>query len=167
MKTNERLQQLTLNQQQSKVLPTIAAVYRYQKLQNEPTFNFTPKNVLAVQVDVPIFASGARYARIQEAKINLEKTRVQLEQVEQGLMLEVEQANADYVNAYNNYRVLEENMNLSKKIYDRILIKYTTGVASSFDLNTAQTQYLTTMTNYYNSIITLLNAKQKLEKLSK
>lgn len=167
MKSNERLQELSLNQQQSKVLPSIVAVYRFQKLQNEPAFNFTPKNVLAIQVDVPIFASGARYMRIQEAKITLEKTRIQLEQVEQGLKLEIERANADYINAYNNFRVLEQNMELTKKIYDRTLIKYSTGIASSFDLNTAQTQYLNTLTNYYNSIITLLNAKQTLEKLSK
>jgi outer membrane protein TolC len=165
MKTNEAAQLLLLKQQKSKVLPSLVAVYRYQGQKDEPAINFTPKNVLAVQMDIPIFASGARNSRISQAKLNLEKTKVQVQQVEQGLKLEAEQANAEYANSYNSYVVLKENLALSKRIYDKTLIKYNTGVASSFDLNTAQNQYLSMLSNYYTSIINLLNAKQHIEKL--
>ena len=54
---------------------------------------------------------------------------------------------------------------LSDDIYQRTLEKYKQGMASSMDLMTSQNQYLTNMTNYYQSIFDLLSAKSKLEKL--
>ena len=54
---------------------------------------------------------------------------------------------------------------LSDDIYQRTLEKYKLGVASSMDLMNSQNQYLTNLTDYYQSIYDLQNAKSKLEKL--
>ena len=58
-------------------------------------------------------------------------------------------------------------MELSKKIYDKTIIKYTEGVASSFELTQNQGQYLTTQSNYFDSVLKLLQNKAKLERILK
>ena len=54
---------------------------------------------------------------------------------------------------------------LSDDIYQRTLEKYKQGVASSMDLMNSQNQYLTNLTNYYQSIFDLESSKSQLEKL--
>jgi outer membrane protein TolC len=56
-------------------------------------------------------------------------------------------------------------MELSRKVYNKTVIKYKEGVSSSFELTQNQNQFLTAESNYYNSILTLLNAKAKLDRL--
>jgi len=45
------------------------------------------------------------------------------------------------------------------------IIKYKEGVASSLELTQSQSQYLTAESNFYNSIISLLQAKAKLDRI--
>jgi outer membrane protein TolC len=56
-------------------------------------------------------------------------------------------------------------MALSRKIFDRTVIKYREGVSSSFELAQNQNQFLNVETNYYNSVLALLNAKAKLDRI--
>jgi outer membrane protein len=57
-------------------------------------------------------------------------------------------------------------MALAEKIYKRSLVKYQNGVISSLELTQAQNQFLTSQTTYYQSILTLISEKNKLEKLT-
>jgi outer membrane protein TolC len=56
-------------------------------------------------------------------------------------------------------------MELGKKVYDKTIIKFREGVSSSFELTQNQNQFLTTESNYYNSVLSLLNAKAKLDRI--
>lgn len=165
VKQNIEIQRLSLKREQSKFLPSIAAVYRFQKLQKEPSFNFTPKNVLALQLDVPIFSSGMRMTRTKQAKIALEKSEITAKQVQEGLELEYQQTVSEYKNAFSTYTLQTENLNLSKKIFDRTIIKFKNGLATSMEINTAQSQYLANMGQYYGAVINMVNARYKIEKL--
>jgi len=63
------------------------------------------------------------------------------------------------------YQIQKKNKDLSDEIYQRTLEKYKQGISTSMDLLTTQNQYLTNLTNYYQSIYDLEGAKTKLEKL--
>jgi len=54
---------------------------------------------------------------------------------------------------------------LSEKIYNKNIIKFKEGVASSLELTQSQSQYLTSESNYYNSVISLLQAKAKMDRI--
>ena len=58
-------------------------------------------------------------------------------------------------------------MLLSKKVYEKTIVKYREGVSSSFELAQNQNQFLTAESNYYNSLLSLLNAKAKLDRILK
>lgn len=165
MRTQEDLSTMNLKREKSMALPSLTAYYRHLGQVNAPEFNFLFPDLVDVTLSVPIFSSGMRAARVAEAKIALEKTSNQREQVQQSLTIGYQQAKISYTKALDDYRSLKESVDLSQKIYNKTLIKYKEGVASSLDLTQAQNQYLTTESNYYNAILNLFNAQTALERL--
>ncbi len=159
------LSSLLLKREQSKYLPTISAFYRRHEQTNQPSFNFAVKDMVGATLSLPIFTSGQRNARISQARFNLEKSVLNKANAEQGLIMEFETALSNYQTAYSNFITNKESIILSKKVYDKTLIKYHEGVSTSFELSQNQSQFLTSEATYYNSILSLLNAKAKLDRI--
>jgi len=156
---------LLLKREKSKYLPTIAGFYRRHEQTNQPSFNFQVKDLVGVNLSLPIFTSGQRSSKIGQAKFSLEKSQVNRENAGQGLIVEFETALSNYQTAYSNFKTNQESIILSKKIYDKTIIKYKEGVSTSFELSQNQTQFLTAETVYYTSILNLLTAKAKLDRI--
>jgi outer membrane protein TolC len=161
----ERISGLLLQLEKSKYLPTISAFYRHEEQTNQPSFNFAVKDVVGASLSLPIFTTGMRNARVSQAKFDLMKSQLAKADAEQGLILEFETARSNYQTAFSNFNTNRESMNLSKKVYDKTVIKYKEGVSSSFELTQNQNQFLTAESNYYNSVLSLLNAKAKLDRI--
>jgi outer membrane protein len=156
---------ILLKREQSKYLPTVSAFYRRHEQTNQPSFNFAVKDVVGATLNFPIFTSGQRSSRLSQAKYNLQKSELNKENAGQGLIMEFETALSSYQTAYSNFITNKESIILSKKVYDKTLIKYHEGVSTSFELSQNQTQYLAAETTYYNSILSLLNARAKLDRI--
>ena len=161
----EKISSLLLKRQQSKYLPTISGFYRHQEQSNLPAFNFAVKDIVGVTLSLPIVTSGLRNANIGMAKYDLMKTRLNKENIEQGLIMEFETARSSYATAFSNFTTNKESMTLSKKVYDKTVIKYKEGVSTSFELTQNQAQFLTAESNYYNSVLSLLNDQAKLDRI--
>jgi outer membrane protein TolC len=161
----EDLTRLSMQREKSKLLPSIAAFYRHQEQINAPEFNFMAPDILGVQIDFPIFSSGMRRAKIQEAKLELEKVQNSKLQAQDALNIEFEKTKNDFLAAQDKYLNQKENYRLSKSIYEKTLIKYKNGVSSSLDLSQVQNQYFSAQSGYFQSIVELLNIKAKLEKI--
>ncbi len=130
---------LNLKSQQSAWLPTVSGFYRRHEQTNQPSFNFAVKDLVGVSLNFPIFTSGERSSRISQARFNLEKSQVNQDNAGQGLILEFETAMRAYQTAYSNFITNKEGIILSKKVYDKTLIKYQEGVSTSFELTQNQT----------------------------
>ena len=161
----EKVSSLLLKRQQAKQIPTISGFYRHQEQSNMPAFNFAVKDIIGVTLSLPIITSGLRNANIGMAKYDLMKTRLNKENIEQGLILEFETARSSYQTAFSNFTTNKESMLLSKKVYDKTVIKYKEGVSTSFELTQNQAQFLTAESNYYNSVLSLLNDQAKLDRI--
>ena len=164
LKTQERISELTLNREKTKYLPTVSAFYLYQDKTRKADFDITFNNIIGLNVSVPLFSSGMRNARVQQARIDLEKLRNTKEQVTENLIMGAEQARNDFKNAYEKYLIERENVVLSKKVFGRTEIKYKQGVSSSMELTQANNQYLESYGAYTGSILEFLSAKIKFEK---
>lgn len=161
----EKVSELSLKREQSKYLPTISAFYRRHEQTNQPSFNFNVKDLVGVSLNIPIFTSGMRSSKVSQARFDLEKSRLNKDNTGQGLIMEFETAQSNYQTVFSNYTINKESMTLSKKVYDKAVIKYKEGVATSFELTQNQNQFLTSESNYYNSVLSLLNAKAKLDRI--
>jgi outer membrane protein len=156
---------LLLKREQSKWLPTVSGFYRRHEQTNQPSFNFAVKDLVGVSLNFPIFTSGQRTSKINQARFNLDKSTINRENAKQGLILEFETALTTYQTAYRNFITNSETIVLSKKIYEKSIIKFKEGVSSSFELSQNQSQFLTAESNYYTSVLNLLNAKAKLDRI--
>ena len=165
MENQVELQSANLRRAQSAYLPSIAGFYQHQEMTNAPAFNFQPKDVMGLTMNLPILTSGQRLSKVSQGKLNLAKANLNKEMVEQSIIMEYETARNEYQTAFMNFNNNKESLELSEKIYNKNIIKFKEGVASSLELTQSQSQYLTAESNYYNSIIALLQAKAKMDRI--
>lgn len=166
LKTQESLAELNLKREKSTYLPTLAAVYNHQEKLKTPSFDFNPKDVIAVQMTIPIFASGMKNYKVSQRKLELEKVVNIRETLANGLELEYINVKNELVTAYDKFQNDKKNIELTQRVYEKTLIKFKEGLSSSLDLTNAQNQYLTAQSNYFNAIYTVITAKNKLQKLT-
>ncbi len=146
-------------------VPVISGFYQHTEKMNKPAFDFSVKDVLGINLSLPIFSSGQRMAVVSQKKLAVAKMDNNKKLVYNNLMMQADQYQTDLKIKYEKYVIQKKSLELSDEIYQRTVVKYTNGVSTSTDLTTTQNQYLTSLTNYYQSIYDLATAKTKLEKL--
>ena len=62
--------QKQIQMQKANYLPTLTAFYSHTEKILKPDFDMTPKNVLGVTLNIPIFSSGERKAKVNQAVID-------------------------------------------------------------------------------------------------
>jgi outer membrane protein TolC len=165
IQTSEKAAKLDLDLAKSNFLPTIAGYYNHTEKLKAPAFDFTPKDLVGINLSVPIFSSGQRMSVVAQKKLALEKAKNTRQLVSSSLIMQASQYQNDVKLKLEKYQNQKKSKELSDDIYQRTLEKYKQGMASSMDLMTSQNQYLTNLTNFYQSIYDLQGAKSKLEKL--
>lgn len=112
---------------------------------------------------VPIWSSFGRYEATKQAKLELAKLSIQKTQLEQNLAIQSNSAKAAYKSALDRFTNAKSDLELAESIKNKTRLKYNEGLASSTDLTQSETQYLTTLGNYINTALDLLNSKQALD----
>lgn len=166
LKTSELVGNLNLKREKSTFLPNLAAVYMHTYMINQPDFNFTPKDVFQISMNVPIFSSGSRHVKVQQRQLELQKIINTKDDAANGLQLQYITAKNELTSAYEKYLNDKRNIDLTKRIYDKTLIKFNEGIASSREITDNLAQFLTAQSNMYTSILSLISAKNKLDKLN-
>jgi outer membrane protein TolC len=172
IQTQEKLAEMNLKNEKAQYWPTVGAFYTLSWAAQRDRFNFLDFNerwyrsqVIGVNLNVPLFKSGVQKARVNQASIALDQARQTMLQVSQGLLLEDARAKNALSSAYENYINVKENMELSKKVYDKTLIKYQEGLASSTDLTQANDRFLAAQSSYIQAMSELLDAKNSMDRL--
>ena len=165
IQTSEKAAKLELDLAKTSFLPTITSFYNHTEKLNAPVFDFAPKDLIGLSLSLPIFSSGQRSSVVSQKRMALEKTRNTRKFVSSSLMMQASQYQNDLKLKLEKYQNQKKSKELSDVIYQRTLEKYKQGMASSMDLMNSQNQYLTNLTNYYQSIFDLESSKSKLEKM--
>ena len=171
-KNVEESKRLLVKFEKSKALPSLAAQlnFGYNAFSNEFTFfnsdqKWSNYSNVGVGLNVPIFSSGARSSRVQQAKIDLEKSRTQLTETEQNLKLQHQKAKSDYEFSINQYNNAQANLKLAERIESKQQVKFKEGLSSSFDFAEAQRQLYTAQQEVLQAMLEIVNKKATLEKL--
>ena len=130
----------------------------------DPNQKWYYSSILGFTLNFPIFSSGGRQAKVSQLKIEYQKAGNTKKLVEDGLILENQQARSDFISAYQKYLSEKENVQISEKILDRTRIKVGEGITSSLEFTQINDQYLITESNYLTALLELLNAKIRLDK---
>lgn len=164
----EQMSALMVKTQKAIVLPTLAGFYNYgtNGMGDElGELQWFPNSMTGLQLSLPIFGSGQKYASIKKAKINLERARTTKELVTDQLLLQEKQYRYNLVNANLQYKSQKDNVDVSKRVYASTENKYKQGMASSLELTQANGLYLQAENNYITSLMSLFQAKIALDKL--
>jgi len=163
--TSKQLAELNVKNEKSGYLPVITGFYNYTYKMNAPAFDFTPKNMFGINLNLPIFASGQRKALIDQRILEVEKRENTRLFVSSSLIMQANQLKSDVEIKAEKYKNQKMSKELTDDIYQRTLEKYKQGLATSLDLANTQNQYLNNLTNYYQFMFDLQGAITKLEKL--
>ena len=167
-------QELLAKLEKSKYLPSINAFYNTKQDAFAEDFDFFSSDqdwygaqVLGVSMNIPIFNSGAKHVRVQQAKIELEKAKTTQQETSQKLILDFQKAKNTYLSSINQYYTAKENMDLSKAIREKEAIKYFEGMSTSLDLSNAEVQMFETQKAYVQSIFALIQSKAAIDRYLK
>lgn len=169
--SQEKGAQLQLANERAKYFPTLSGFVNHSQSNFANDFDqafsfdtyWIPGTTIGASLNWQIFAGMGRQAKVQKAKIDLDRIRVAKQASESQLQLQYQQALSDYNFAMDNLSNQMRNRNLSERIRNRTLRKYQEGLASSLELTQVENQYLDAERNYINSILNVLNAKEALE----
>ncbi len=172
LKVQEELAVAKLKVEQTEYLPAISAFFSYQTQAQRNQFDLLnkkgqwfPTSILGFEMSIPLWSSGTRSAKVQQAKLNLDKVQISDEQLRKGLTIQANTAKSEFYNAYLYHLNKSKSLKTAEKIYRKTAIKYREGISSSMDLLQAHNQFLTTESEYILSIMKLMETKLTLEKL--
>lgn len=172
LKNQQQLALLQVKLEKSNYLPTLSAFLNYQtqaQRQEWDFFNSDGKwyasSVFGVNMKIPLFSSGERFAKVKQAQFQYEKTKVAEEMISTTLNLNYQTNRNDLQNALLTYQNTRNNKAIAEKIFRRTSIKYTEGMAGSLDLLNTHNQYLSAQSQYINAALNLLQKSVALETL--
>jgi len=165
IESQERLSKKQVDLQRSNYLPVLSSYYQYTSKILKADFDMTPKNVIGLNLSVPILSSGMRNSQVNQARIQYETTRNNKSLLEDQLLLQEKQLRFNLASAFEQYLNRKNNVDVTLRIYDNYQFKYEQGIASSLDLTIANNNYLQAESDYLQSIIGLLDAQLSLKKL--
>lgn len=163
-----KLSELSLKGVKASVLPSLGAAWSYSRAGRGgdlESLSFSNGSYVALQLRVPIFASGLRYTSIQKAKINLDNANNARMMVSDQLLLQEKQLRYNLVSANEQYISQKDNIQIAERVLMSFENKYNQGMASSLDLTQANNNYLTAQSNYLTALMNLLQTKVAFDKL--
>lgn len=113
---------------------------------------------------VPIFGGMQRIAQYQQAKLEINKTNNNIDNLKLAVSNEVFQTSAQYRTALASVEIQKANLDLAKEIYGITEKKFKEGVGSSLEVTNANNDLKNAENNYVNAIYELLMADLEYKK---
>ena len=118
-----------------------------------------------IALNIPIWSSGSRKYKVDQAKLEVAKMKVLDEKVRNSLKIQVATVRNDFGNSYLVFLNKKQSLQTAFKIYEQTVIKYRQGISSSTDLNQKYNQFLISETEYTQALFDLLKSNIALSKL--
>jgi outer membrane protein TolC len=165
------LDEFNLKNKKYQNLPVASAFFQqtYNAFRNE--FNFFanekwfPQTLWGVNLQIPIFASGSRWAQIEQAKLAVMKDENALLELERGLQFQEIQARNNLKGAQEQLALQEANIALAKKIYENAIIKEQIGNGTSIVVSQKYNQLILSQAQYVGAVLEYFNAQLILNRL--
>ncbi|MDR4988093.1 MAG: TolC family protein [Bacteroidales bacterium] len=151
--------------EQSAYLPSLSGFYNYTEKLLKPEFDITPNHVIGLNLNIPLFSSGVRKARVDQARIRLEIAGNQQELLSQQLLIQEQQLRYNLNNALEQFESQQANLTVARRVFNSFNNKYEQGMVSSLDLITANNNYLQAENSYISAMLQLMEAQLAMEKL--
>jgi outer membrane protein TolC len=161
----KQLGQYNVKRYQLSYLPTVALYGNYAKNAQRNQFDFFgngpwfTSSLIGLKIAVPIFDGFAKAARVNKAKLELQKTNIQVENLKANIDNDVTKANLLLSSSLITMDTQKKNMELAEKVYNTTKLKYQQGLGSNQEIYTAQTELKVAQNNYFAALYDAIIAK--------
>ena len=138
---------------------TIAQQNEFTYFKNTPGKIWYPSSALTLSVNVPIFHGFSTNAKIASAKLDLQKSINERENLKLSIANEVETARNNFQTAITTLDFQKQNMELAESVYNQTKKKYEAGTGDQIEIINAETDLRTAQTNYITSLYGAIIAK--------
>ncbi|MFM8592637.1 MAG: TolC family protein [Sphingomonadales bacterium] len=161
-----QLGEYNIKRYQLSKIPTIAMNGVYAKNAQRNTWSFlkpeqswfTISNV-SINMTVPIFNGFVTKSRISQTRIELQRTRNEIEGLKRTIDSEAASARNNFQSAISRLDAQQQNLELAEKVYGQIKKKYEMGVGSQTEINIAQNEWKAAQTNYVTALSDAMMAR--------
>lgn len=160
-----KLNSFNVKRYQLSRIPTVAAFASYSKNAQRNTFDFFSKgdwfttSLIGIKISIPIFDGFARRAKIENARLTLQKANNNLEQAKQNMEYEVATIRDKMKTAILTLDNQKQNIRLAEDVYNSTKKKYEQGLGSNQEIYNAQTELKVAQNNYYSALYDAISAK--------
>jgi outer membrane protein TolC len=168
LQQNEKIAKRNVTMAYMDFTPTLTAYYQYSAktyFGKDAGFNMTPPNMIGASISVPLFSSGARYAKVKAAEIDYNEALNSKQQAEDGLRVQYNQLCYDLANAIETYQIQKDNLEVTKRVFDNTTEKFKYGHASNLEVTNSSTDIITAQSNYIQAVMSVVSAEVALENL--
>jgi len=169
LQTSKSLENMNVKYYRWGFLPSISAVGDYNLNYLNTRFsdlynNAYPTLYAGITLNLPIFQGTKRLQNLAKAKLQVQRTDLDLVNSQNTINTEYVQALGSYKSNYTNWQLLDQNVGLAKDVYKVVSLQYREGIKTYLDVIIAQSDLRTAELNYYNALFQLLSSKIDLEK---
>ena len=165
LEVGRKLNEYNIKRYRLSYLPSLAAYGNYYKNAQRNEFNFFndgawfTSSLIGLKLSVPIFDGFAKKARVDKAKLELEKTKNNLEYLKASIDNDVAQSKLKMTSAVLTIDNQKKNMLLAEQVYNTTKLKYEQGLGSNQEIYNAQTELKVAQNNYYSALYDAIIAK--------
>ncbi len=165
LKTQEEIGEKLITMEKMAYAPTLTGFYAYNQKFLTTGFDMTPNHMAGLSLSIPIFSSGARKHKVNQAKLQLEQAKINKAMITDQLLMQEQQLQLDLKSALEDYQAQKENVAVAKRAFESINRKYEQGLSSSLDLTQSNSNYLQAESSFIQSTFKLVQAQIALDKL--
>ena len=161
----KQLNEFNVRRYKLSYLPTLSAFGNYSKNAQRQRFDFFKggqwftTSLIGLRLSVPIFDGFAKSARVQKAKIEVQRSNNSLEQLKSSIDNDVAQARLKITASVVTMDNQKKNIELAEKVYNTTKIKYEQGLGNNQEIYNAQTELKIAQNNYYSALYDAIIAK--------
>ncbi|MFI5185496.1 MAG: TolC family protein [Chitinophagales bacterium] len=173
-----KLNQYNIRRYKLSKIPTLSLNAYYDKNAQRNDFTFFKGgganqwysfSAINVKLNIPIFHGFSTRAKIEGAKLDLQKSINQWEFLKLSIDNEIETAKNDFRSGIATLDFQKKNMEVAETVYDQTKKKYEAGTGSQIEISNAETDLKTAQTNYitalYDAIISRVDYLKAIGKL--
>ena len=161
----KRLNEYNIKRYQLSYLPTVSFNANYSKQAQRNKFTFFNKgdwfttSYVGLNINVPIFSGFSKDSKLNLARLDLQQTQNNIENLKLNIDAETEQAKLKFNSALESIDIQKRNMELAEKVYNQTKKKFEIGTGSNTEITTADTELKTSQTNYISALYDAIIAK--------
>lgn len=159
----EKLTEKQIKMENAAFLPSLSGFYARTEKILKPDFDMSPKNMVGLSLNIPIYSGGQRSSRVKQAQIDLESMRNTRALLADQLGVQERQLQFNLRNASETYLNQVKNLEVARRVYNSLRFKFGQGMISGLELVTADNNYLKAETDYLSAVYQLLQARVELD----